>query len=243
MLLDVKTTRYLTHRHTTLRKVSHTLTAPWLVATDDQQVRYTDSALVQVLVRKYLKDSKTSIRDLKTRTLGGFFTTKQIAFFIRKVKNKQTSFGVLFLYNLFYWATVANGFSSVFKKKQKGLSNNFSNVSSSSEQNHQSMNRKFNELYPAIKTNELYCMSQPLTTLLLPRNSRRQGRSIRPTWRSMGQKKIVAALLGSYLVKVSGSSALKTYKNTHQKRLEVYKTSKVVYALNQFALNSLTPAT
>jgi hypothetical protein len=206
-------------------------------AGDIRERKDVSKSLVGLLVSSYLRGSKSRELRNKLKFLNVFFKKQRTHFFVRNIRNKHLSFGVLYLYNLFYWATVARGATSVFRRRKRGVSNRFSNVYSSSEQNHLSMNREFVRLYRTIQKNELYKFSQPTTTLLL--NSRKQllnGLTSKPA-RVSDQKKLVASIIGSYLPRINKFNLVSTGRGGKGREVQVIKTSKVVYALNQYATN------
>jgi len=237
MTLNYCVTKQLMHKQALARCAYSTVTTSWLTTNNPWQGRSSNSnsMLTSVLLRTYLRMSKSKNKNKNSSILGACLKYRKKL----NKKHKQTSFGVLYLYNMFFWSTVFGGVSSVFRKKEKSVANRFSNIYSSSEQNHRSMNRRFNNLYRGMQQKNLYTLSQPMTTILLGSNESGKKNKTNLGHSSASQKKIVAAVLGGYLPYATNSGGFKIQKNIQERELTTIKTSKIVYALNQYAISAL----
>lgn len=238
MLLTNKTAIQLLGNQTHLRNTYTALTKSWLLIDHTtQNTNNSGSVLVDVLVRRCIKSSKKEVLYKKSKKTKKIIKKHGQFLYRKRIPSTGTSFNVLFLYNLFFWSTISSGATRIFRKREKGITNRYSSIYSNRLQNHQSINRKFSRTYKSIQNKGLFKVSQPLTISLFERPKKKKNKY--STVKAPGHKKIIASILGSFLPKINRNQRHKTYRNVCQKKIEVYKTSKIVYSLNHYALNTL----
>ena len=155
-----------------------------------------------------------------------------------KSRHPIHSFGTFAAYSLFFLTLAFNNTDSLFKKKIKGIDSVLSGVSKGKRQNHVAINRLFLRYYPVGKGGNAFGFSKPLTSMLFPGTKKRKSvRYLR--MRNKGVAKLfMYSLFGSYPHSYNTVFKSESYKTKKNSAIKVHKTSKVVYAINQFVLNT-----
>lgn len=239
MFLETELVRQFSHKQNDMRVLCNNLTESWLLGGNPTKGGLEISkSLTSALVRNYIKKAKHKVFIKKSKKLNIFFKKNKQLLYTRTAKGGGASFSILFLYNLFFWATLANGATLAFRRRDKSISNKFNSIYSSKVQNHQSINKKFSKTYSSISNNNLYKLSQPLLLSLSGQGKTKQNKNPLKVSRSLGYQRLVAAISGSYLHTINTERRQKSYKNVCSRKIAVLKTSKVVYSLNHYALNT-----
>src|SRR6218665_870193 len=127
MLLDSKLSKYFVHKQVTARRVYTDLTGVRLLGgVRSQNSGSLSNVIISILVRRYLRGSKKTNRKDMLKSLKECPLALRRGASVPITGRRQSSFGVLYLYNLFFWATAASGASSIFRRRDKSITNRFS---------------------------------------------------------------------------------------------------------------------
>jgi hypothetical protein len=154
-------------------------------------------------------------------------------------KQQSLSWGVFFLYSLFFWNTGFNDLNSIYFKKKKSISNHFNSVAATTKQNQPSINRYFIERYDRFKFNKSFRFSQPLLAFLIKKQTKYNTALQSNYANETAIRSIMHFVFSDYLFFLSTFQKAKSWKGKPNLLFYPNKTSKIIYALNQYTLNVL----
>lgn len=226
----------------TKRKTLSFFTNSWLLTLKDLPYNYKDMShsYLSFFLRVYIKNlQKKEINSKKHYTLLADFREKNFFFNLLNVyKNQKNSWGVLFVYSSFFWNLSFNNPNDIFKKKIRSIGNNYNSVETSTKQNQPSINRRFVDTYKTLKKPMTFRFAQPVMGYLMQQPKKVVNIQQRNHKKKQAFKVIMHFIFGNYLYHLNSANKAISWKGADVK-FNVVKTSKIVYAANQFALNTL----
>ena len=107
------------------------------------------------------------------------------------------------------------------------------------KQNQPSINRHFIDSYKTFKKVSTYRFAQPVLAYLVQKQKNKINTLQRIYKNKLTVKIIMHFIFGNYLHYLNKSKKATSLKGTPGKSFDLNKTSKIVYAVNQFTLNTL----
>lgn len=223
------------------RKLITTITKPWLLSHNYDNNWYANSTdkFLSYLIKLHIQDIQITQSKIKTTFIklsNSYITEANTT--ITSLKNQKISWGVLYMYSVFFWAMNFNNSNAIFKKKIKSIDNSLNGVTSVKKQNHKAINRVFLANYPQLKKNNVFRFSQPAATYLLPRNTTKKLLQVSKNKNKLLAQRIMLSIFGGYIATLNKDKTAKSYKGLDLKNIKTHKTSKIAYAINQYTLNT-----